>query len=280
MPWRSGAELGLLWKDAMSIVHANERIQSCFGVIDTMPLLSRRINRNVGRSIHSRTLMFPGGCGEPIGRSSNAGVMEKLENVGRLNPYPARVAIFQHGDLATSVYIVRHGKLKLSLNSRRGRCVVFRFAVAGDVLGFSAVLNQTNHEFRAETLEPSILVNVPRKEFLQLLQTSPEVNSFATQALARDHEAMLRGIRRLGLSASVRERLAQLLLMCLEFPRGDCLPMSIRMNWTNGELAEMVNSSRETVNRTMREFEREELITRRGSLLVIRNQARLNLLAG
>jgi len=158
--------------------------------------------------------------------------------------------------------------------------VVFRFAVAGDVLGFSAVLNQTDHEFRAETLEPSILVNVPRKEFLQLLQTSPEVNSFATQALARDHEAMLRGIRRLGLSASVRERLAQLLLICLEFPRGDCLPMSIRMNWTNGELAEMVNSSRETVNRTMREFEREELITRRGSLLVIRNQARLNLLAG
>lgn len=276
----SRAEPGLLWKDAMSIVHANERRRSCFGVIDTMPLLSRRINHNVVRSIHSRTLMFPGGCGECIGRSPNAGVMARLENVGQLNSYPARVAIFQHGDLATSVYVVCHGKLKLSLNSRRGRCVVFRFAVAGDVLGFSAVLNQTDHEFRAETLEPSILVNVPRKEFLQLLQTSPEVNSFATQALARDHEAMLRGIRRLGLSASVRERLAQLLLICLEFPRGDCLPMSIRMNWTNGELAEMVNSSRETVNRTMREFEREELITRRGSLLVIRNQARLNLLAG
>jgi CRP-like cAMP-binding protein len=59
--------------------------------------------------------------------------------------------------------------------------VVFRFAVAGDVLGLSAVLNQTDHEFRAETLEASILVSVPRKEFLQLLQTSLEVNSFATQ---------------------------------------------------------------------------------------------------
>jgi CRP/FNR family cyclic AMP-dependent transcriptional regulator len=264
----------------MTVVHANGKIQGCIGVIDTMPLLSRRINHNMVPSIYSHTLMFPGGCGERNGPSSKAGVMAQLENVGRLDPYPARVAIFQHGDLAASVYIVCHGKLKLSLNSRRGRCVVFRFAVAGDVLGFSAVLNQTDHEFRAETLEPSILVNVPRKEFLQLLQTSPEVNSFATQALARDHEAMLRGIRRLGLSASVRERLAQLLLICLEFPRGDCLPMSIRMTWTYGELAEMVNSSRETVNRTMREFEREELITRRGSLLVIRNQARLNLLAG
>jgi CRP-like cAMP-binding protein len=52
------------------------------------------------------------------------------------------------------------------------------------------------------------------------------------------------------------------------------------MNWTFGELAEMVNSSRETVNRIMRQFEREELISLRGSLVVIQNFAKLQLLAG
>jgi CRP-like cAMP-binding protein len=56
--------------------------------------------------------------------------------------------------------------------------------------------------------------------------------------------------------------------------------MSIRINWTYGELADMVNSSRETVTRIMRQFEREELIARHGSLVVIRNTARLKLLAG
>jgi CRP/FNR family transcriptional regulator len=204
----------------------------------------------------------------------------KLEHVGRLSHYTARAAVFQHGDPANSIYIVRQGKLKLSLNSRRGRCVVFRFAVSEDLLGLSAVLNQTDHEFLAQTLEPSTLVAIPRAEFLQLFHRSGDVNSFATRALARDHESVLRGIRRLGLPASVRERLAQLLLTCLEFSRRDCLPMSIRMNWTFGELAEMVNSSRETVNRIMRQFEREELIALRGSLVVIRNHAKLKLLAG
>jgi CRP-like cAMP-binding protein len=74
--------------------------------------------------------------------------------------------------------------------------------------------------------------------------------------------------------------LAQLLLNCAEFPRVNGFPLSIRMSWTYSELSDMVNSSRETVTRIMTQFEREELILRRGSLVVIRNEAKLQLLAG
>jgi CRP/FNR family transcriptional regulator len=212
--------------------------------------------------------------------SSSTAAIARLEKLGWLQRYPARAPIFHHGDPANSVYIVRQGKLKLSLISRKGRCVVFRFAVAGDLLGLSAILNHTDHQFLAQTLEPSILIIVPRNEFLRLIQITPEVNSFAAQALARDHDAMLRGIRRLGMSASVRERVAQLLMSCAECSQTDCRTLSIRMNWTYGELGDMVNSSRETVTRIMAQFEREELIVRRGSLVVIRNQRKLRLLAG
>lgn len=271
----------------MTNTQTNSARQNCFKIMDTVPPQGSLRTENPTnwvhkkvRSMHGPGLSFPVELGKGAGPSSNAAAIAQLEHVGRLSHYPARAAVFRHGDPANSIYIVRQGKLKLSLNSRRGRCVVFRFAVAEDLLGLSAVLNQTDHEFLAQTLEPSILVAIPRDEFLHLLHRSGEVNSFATRALARDHEGVLRGIRRLGLPASVRERLAQLLLNCLEFPRRDCLPMSIRMNWTFGELAEMVNSSRETVNRIMRQFEREELIALRGSLVVIRNHAKLKLLAG
>lgn len=223
--------------------------------------------------------MDPTDCGKQSAPNSSAGAIAQLERIGGLRRYPARVAVFHHGDPAESVYLVRKGKLKLSVFTRTGHCMVIRFAVAGDLLGLSAVLNQINHEFLAQTLEPSILVNVSQRGFLQLFETSHEVNLFATRALARDHQQMLCGVRRLATSASVRERLAQLLLICLEFPRPDSHPMSIRMNWTYGELADMVNSSRETVTRIMGQFEREELIARRGSLVVILDQTRLQRLA-
>jgi CRP/FNR family transcriptional regulator len=244
-------------------------------------ITAKLLNRNDDQSqpIKRQPFRFPIGFDDHCCPRSNIAAIAQLERVGRSVPFPARAAVFHQGDPANSVYVVRQGRLKLSLVSRRGRCVVFRFAVAGDLLGFSAVLNQIDHEFLAQTLEPCVLVSVPRSEFLELLQESHEVIAFATHALARDHDAMLRGIRRLGMSASIRERLAQLLLNCLELPRTDGLPMSIRINWTYGELADMVNSSRETVTRVMSQFEREELIARHGSLVVIRNTARLKLLA-
>jgi CRP/FNR family transcriptional regulator len=216
---------------------------------------------------------------EPDCLNSNAQVIAQLETVSRVHRYPARAAVFHQGDPANFLYIVRHGRLKLSLITPRGRGVAFRFAVPGDLLGLSAVLNHTGHEFVAQTLDPSVLVCVPRNRFLQLLQISPALNAFATEALARDHKALLSGIRRLGIGASVRERLALLLMNCLELMRTDHLPVSIRMNWSYSELADMVNSSRETVTRIMGQFEREELIARRGSLVVIRDAVRLKRLA-
>lgn len=270
----------------MNVVHVHEDMQDCVGLMQIEPKLRSSLS---GTDLHwdhnqyppqDRIPGSPADVGEKNAFGSNAQAIEQLEAVGRVHRYPARTAIFHHGDPANSVYIVRKGKLKLSLVSRKGRCVVFRFAAAGDLLGLSAVLNHTDHEFLAQTLEPGTLVDVPRRAFLRLLHTSYEVHEFATQRLALDHKAMLSGIRLLGMSASVRERLAQLLLNCLQFPQPDSLPLSIRMNWTYGELADMVNSSRETVTREMRRLEREELIARRGSLVVIRNQSKLKILAG
>ena len=270
----------------MIIAHRNETPRRGFTnphigplCVPTSGILSKS-RPTLTESVRGGTLLLPLDCADLDGHGSRGGAIAQIEEVGCLQRYPGRAPIFHHGDPATSVYIVRQGKLKLSLISYGGRCVVFRFAVPGDLLGLSAILNHTDHQFLTQTLEPSILVNVPRGQFLQLLQASPEVSSFATQALARDHDAMLRGIRRLGMSASVRQRLAQLLLTCLECSHTNCSPLSIRMNWRYGELAEMVNSSRETVTRLMSQFERENLIIRRGSLVIIRNQSKLQIVAG
>ena len=271
----------------MTITHTNEAEQSWMRPAHLASLLGARTpsgDFNLSRS-HAKPIedQFPTSSinsSEPNCLNSNAQVIAQLEKVGGVHPYPARAAVFHQGDPANFMHIVRQGRLKLSFITRRGRCVVFRFAVAGDLLGLSAVLNHTGHEFIAQTLDPSVLVFVPRNRVLQLLKMSPALNAFATEALARDHKALLGGIRRLGISASVSERLALLLMNCLELMRTDHSPVSIRMNWTYGELADMVNSSRETVTRIMRQFEREELIARRGSLVVIRDTARLTRLAG
>ena len=271
----------------MTITHTNEAEQGSLQPAHLGLLLNARIpwgdlslNQSHAKPIEDQFRASSSiNSSEPHCLNSNAQVIAQLETAGRVHRYHGRAAVFHQGDPANFLYIVLQGRLKLSLITPRGRGVAFRFAVPGDLLGLSAVLNHTGHEFVAQTLDPSVLVSVPRIRFLQLLQISPALNAFATEALARDHKALLGGIRRLGVGASVRERLALLLVNCLELMRTDHLPVSIRMNWSYTELADMVNSSRETVTRIMGQFEREELIARRGSLVVVRDAARLKRLA-
>lgn len=270
----------------MTITHTNEAEQRWSRPAHLGPLLNAGIpwgdfksNQSHSKPVEDQFRASSINSSEPNYLNSTPQVIAQLETIGRVRRYPARAAVFHQGDPANFLHIVRQGRLKLSLNSPRGRGVVFRFALPDDLLGLSAVLNHTGHEFVAQTLDPSVLVCVPRNRFLHLLQISPALNAFATEALARDHKALIGGIRRLGIGASVRERLALLLMNCLELMKTEHLPVSIRMNWSYSELADMVNSSRETVTRIMGQFEREELIARRGSLVVIRDAVRLTRLA-
>src|SRR5579862_6043296 len=145
----------------MTTTLRNEAPNRCFGISHVRRILSAPTSeillnrtRNQSRSVQDDTLLPPSDCGERDGPSSTSEAIARMEKVGWFLRYPARVPIFHHGDPANSVYIVRQGKLKLSLISRRGRSVVFRFAGAGDLLGLSAVLNHTDHQFLAQTLEP------------------------------------------------------------------------------------------------------------------------------
>jgi CRP/FNR family cyclic AMP-dependent transcriptional regulator len=193
---------------------------------------------------------------------------------------PTRTTIYFEGDPVQSLHFVDRGKLKLSLSSHRGHSVIVRFASPGDFLGLSAVLSHATHEFMAETVKPTSLITVTRNAFLRLLRHSREVNALTTWALARDYQEMLRGIRRLGISNCVSGRLAQLLLNYLDAAGRTRAGMSFRMDLTRDELATMVNTTRETVTRIMRQFVRDELIALDGDSLVILNPVRLQLLAG
>jgi len=142
----------------MIIAHRNETPRRGFTnphigplCVPTSGILSKS-RPTLTESVRGGTLLLPLDCADLDGHGSRGGAIAQIEEVGCLQRYPGRAPIFHHGDPATSVYIVRQGKLKLSLISYGGRCVVFRFAVPGDLLGLSAILNHTDHHFLTQTL--------------------------------------------------------------------------------------------------------------------------------
>jgi len=85
-------------------------------------------------------------------------------------------AIFNEGDAADTVYILRSGAVEIRIGTRgdnpRSLTTVKKI---GDVFGELALLENRSHGAAAITLEASEVLEVPREEFIKRLNASDPV---------------------------------------------------------------------------------------------------------
>jgi CRP/FNR family transcriptional regulator len=115
---------------------------------------------------------------------------------------------------------------------------------------------------------------VKRDDFLRFLQTHGDACLQAAQHLSKDCQSAYQQIRSLGLSHSVPERLARLLLdwsIGLN-PKEDC---KVRLSLTHDEISQIIGTSRETVTRVLAEFRKKRFAVLKGSTLTIHNKPAL-----
>jgi CRP/FNR family transcriptional regulator len=87
-------------------------------------------------------------------------------------------------------------------------------------------------------------------------------------------------IRSLGLSHSVSEKLARLLLEWATDGESTKDGIRIKVSLTHEEIAQLIGTSRETVTRVLGEFRDKQIAQLRGSTLLIRNKPGLEKLIG
>jgi CRP/FNR family transcriptional regulator len=201
--------------------------------------------------------------------------LEELEKVKYASAYPQSAVLFVEGQAPRGVYVICSGRVKLSTTSRDGKTLILRIAEPGEVLGLHATVSGKPYELTAETLQPCQLDFIRREDFLRFLQRHADACLNAAQHLSRNCQSAYEMIRSLGLSHSVSEKLARLLL---EWSGdGDVTKEGIRIkiSLTHEEIAQLIGTSRETVTRTLGEFRQKRLAQLRGSTLVILNKPAL-----
>jgi CRP/FNR family transcriptional regulator, cyclic AMP receptor protein len=93
-----------------------------------------------------------------------------FEAIGVAQPRPPGDALFLQDTPPTGVYLVRSGRVKLSLSSRAGKHLLLEVVGPGELLGLSASVSGRNCEVTAECMGPSEVVFFPRDAFLHFLQ--------------------------------------------------------------------------------------------------------------
>jgi CRP/FNR family transcriptional regulator, cyclic AMP receptor protein len=206
--------------------------------------------------------------------------IQALDQTKHASCFPEGSVIFLEGQEARGVYILCQGRAKLTTTNADGKSLILKIAEPGEILGLHSCISGRTHETTVETLQPSQLTFVRRDDLLRLLSEHPDACLRAAEHLANDCQAAYDVIRSIGLSHSVSEKLARLLLQWSSDGRVTDGAIRLKIALTHEEMAQLIGTSRETVTRTLSEFKKQHILELTGSTLVIRNKAALQRLVG
>jgi len=195
--------------------------------------------------------------------------LKALQSVKATSVYPKGTLLCLEGQPPRGIFILCTGRAKLFTTSSEGKTIILRVAEPGEVLGLTAVIGESPYEATVETIEPSQANFISRKDFLHFIEEHSEVGMKVAQQLTHNCKCAYDGIRSLGLSSSVPEKIAKLLLRWAEHPlnlaRRDSPGIAIRVTLTQEEIAQLTGTSRETVSRVLAEFKKNGWLRIKGA---------------
>jgi CRP/FNR family transcriptional regulator len=198
-----------------------------------------------------------------------------LEQEAITTTYPTGAVLFAEGQSPRGVFIVRRGRVKLSICGSDGRTLILRIVEPGCPLGVAAAVSGRPYEATAETQEPSEISFLRQSDLLRLMRLHGELALWVTQHISADYASTCREIRDLILSDSASEKLARLLVGWLDQNTQARNPSQMKLALTHEEIGQMIGTSRETVSRLFAGFKKQRLIQQSGSTLVIPNRVAL-----
>ncbi len=203
-----------------------------------------------------------------------------LQEAKVTNTYAAHNMLFVEGQTPSGIYVLCQGKVKLYTCSEEGKIVILHVARPGEVLGLSAVVSDTVYEVSAEVIETCQVNFVSSKDLKRLMHSHSEISMAVVKHLSRQYHDAYHQVRSLGLSSSVADKLATLLLEWCEDEAPGSRSATLRISFTQEEIAEMIGTSRETVSRLLKDFRERKLISVNGSELLVHDQKSLKAAIG
>lgn len=183
--------------------------------------------------------------------------------------------LFQEDDPCDNVAVICDGQVKLSCTSSEGKTLILKIACPGDVLGLGAAISGTHYEVTAEAIEPSLIKNIHRNEFMAFLERHGEASMRAALSLSEEYKAAFYDAKRLALAPSAGGRVAAILLDWGRNASCGKAQLQFTMSLTHEELANMAGTSRETVTRVLGRLQKEKLIRIHGTSITILSAEKL-----
>lgn len=186
--------------------------------------------------------------------------------------------IFHVGDPGDALFIIVSGEVKISLPSEAGEEAILVRLQPGDVFGELALLDGAPRSATATALNAAETVVLPRDRFRELIASEPAVRDTLLASLASELRRLTTHVEELHF-LDITGRLAACLVRLASdggTPLADGA-IRLRTSLTQGDLASMVGSTRQSVNKLLGQFASDGFLRLERDAIVLTDIAGLTL---
>lgn len=183
--------------------------------------------------------------------------------------------IFREGAQPSGIFYIKSGRVKkYKAVAGSGEQIIY-VASAGEIIGHHAVCSGERFPDSAAALEESLIVFIPKEDFLTVLQQSPTLSAGLVKVLSHEFTVLVNGLA-LFSQRTVRERLALQLVVLREKYKMNFQPgMLVEINLSREDLANLVGTARENIVRILSEFRAQGILETKGRKIIVRDVRRL-----
>ena len=199
----------------------------------------------VGRAADNPTMPTPLSADDQLPKP----LLEALAQHGGVRQFPAHAILINEGDSTDSLYIVLSGRLLAYASDSNGREVVLAEHGPGEYLG-ELSLDGEKRSVSVKTLEPTTCCVVQGADLREFLAEHPDFAVHMTRKLIR----MVRRLTSQVKSLALQDVYGRVVRVLMELSEPDGERRVVRAKLTQQDIADRVGSSREMVNRIMKEL--------------------------
>ncbi len=204
----------------------------------------------------------------------SSGELDGLVLLTSARGYAAKATIVRKGDTCTRLFAVLRGRLKVVTPGIDANAA-FNIIGPGEVFGEIAALDGQRRSATVKALEPCQLAIIDHRDFSAFLDKHPEVSRKLLAVLARRVRLLSERVEDRAF-LDTGGRLAKCVLGLADRygrKKGDDVRVELRLS--QRDLGELVDASRESVNKLLRAWQRDGTVTHTADAIIVHDRDQL-----
>jgi CRP-like cAMP-binding protein/CheY-like chemotaxis protein len=180
---------------------------------------------------------------------------QKLSDNRHSRTYKKKEFIYMEGQQPNFIYLIADGQVKTFKSNREDKELITGLHGPGSFIGFVPLLEDKPNNESAIAIKDSEIYLIPQQDFLTMIYTNKEIAKKFISMLSSDLYEAENTMFELAYQ-SVRQRVATVLLKLDNQDENDQATITV----SRKDLARMVGTSTESLNRTLSDFKDEGLV--------------------